>query len=349
MNKAILLILLFIAINSINLDLEAVRSNMLSRHNWYRSQHQVSNLTREPEIESIAQNYSDYLASINNLTHSSNKYLGIKLGENLYYGLKNSNIGFSSVDAWYNEVNEYDFNNPGFSGATGHFTQVVWKGSQNLGCGVGCRTDNYCYVTCNYYPPGNYLDQFGSNVFPKVNDPDNTSSDTADPDTTNPDTTNPDSSVPDTDPALETFREQITDRHNYYRAQHQVGNLQRDSTLERIAQDAAKHMVEIDNFYFTTETYNGQYIGKNLFWSWGSTPNGISQADSWYNGISSYDFNNPGYTSGAGSFTQMVWKNSQKIGCGYSCSGSQCYGCCTYYPGGNYLNSFATNVFPKAS
>jgi hypothetical protein len=33
----------------------------------------------------------------------------------------------SAVDAWYNEVQSYNFNSPGWSGATGHFTQLVWK------------------------------------------------------------------------------------------------------------------------------------------------------------------------------------------------------------------------------
>ena len=42
----------------------------------------------------------------------------------------------------------------------GHFTQVVWKGSEKLGCGVGCGSNNFCYVTCKYYPAGNNLSQF---------------------------------------------------------------------------------------------------------------------------------------------------------------------------------------------
>ena len=339
MNKALLLISLLVAINAVTLDLETVRAEMLTRHNYYRAQHQVNNLIREGEIEAIAQNYSNYLVSINSLSHSSNKYLNSKLGENLYFGPKYSTIGTNSVDSWYNEVNDYDFSNPGFKSGTGHFTQLVWKGSQKLGCGVGCGSNNYCFVTCNYYPGGNIGNQFGSNVFPKVED--STSPDTTSPDTTAPDTTDPE------DP-LEAFRLQVTERHNYYRAQHQVGNLQRDSLLEGIAQRAAEHMVEIDNFYFTTETYNGQSIGKNLFWQWGDfTGNGV--VDSWYDKVSYYDFNNPGYTSSAGSFTQLVLKNSQKIGCGYACSGKECYGCCTYYPSGNYLNSFPSNVFPKVS
>ena len=49
----------------------------------------------------------------------------------------------------------------GFTAATGHFTQVVWKSTTGLGCGfnAGCRM----YV-CNYSPPGNFLGQFDANV-----------------------------------------------------------------------------------------------------------------------------------------------------------------------------------------
>jgi len=53
---------------------------------------------------------------------------------------------------------------------TGHFTQLVWKGSKQIGCGASCNNSNKCYVTCNYYPPGNYIGQFASNVFPLKED-----------------------------------------------------------------------------------------------------------------------------------------------------------------------------------
>jgi hypothetical protein len=38
---------------------------------------------------------------------------------------------------WYDEVKFYNYNNPGFGMSTGHFTQLVWIGSNALGCGIG--------------------------------------------------------------------------------------------------------------------------------------------------------------------------------------------------------------------
>ena len=67
-----------------------------------------------------------------------------------------------------NEFGDYDFDNPGFKSGTGHFTQLVWKGSKKIGCGAACNSKNKCYVTCNYYPAGNYIGQFDKNVFRKV-------------------------------------------------------------------------------------------------------------------------------------------------------------------------------------
>jgi hypothetical protein len=51
---------------------------------------------------------------------------------------------------WYNEVKDYNFNNPGFGGSTGHFTQLVWVGTTELGCGVAISNSNKIYGVCNY-------------------------------------------------------------------------------------------------------------------------------------------------------------------------------------------------------
>ncbi len=148
-----------------SLDLEKIRKNLLSRHNKYRSQHKVGKLKRNSEIEKIAQEYSEYLAKTNSFEHSGNTYQGTKLGENLYSSYGETITGNEATDAWYNEIKDYNFKKQGFSSATGHFTQLIWKGSNEIGCGAACN--GWCYITCNYYPAGNVIGEFESNVFRK--------------------------------------------------------------------------------------------------------------------------------------------------------------------------------------
>jgi len=48
---------------------------------------------------------------------------------------------------------------------TGHFTQVVWKGSQKLGVGFAYSSDRKkVYVVAHYSPPGNFIGQYAQNV-----------------------------------------------------------------------------------------------------------------------------------------------------------------------------------------
>jgi len=70
----------------------------------------------------------------NRRQHSTNGY-----GENLYWtSLTNPNPA-DVVRAWYNEISEYNWNYPSFSKQSGHFTQLVWKSTSELGVGVARR------------------------------------------------------------------------------------------------------------------------------------------------------------------------------------------------------------------
>jgi len=84
------------------------------------------------------------------------KHSGGATGENLAAGYANAS---ASVDAWGLEREEYNWNNPGFSEATGHFTQLVWSNTTTVGCGrTSCAGENQTpgwYVVCEYFPPGN--------------------------------------------------------------------------------------------------------------------------------------------------------------------------------------------------
>ncbi len=61
----------------------------------------------------------------------------------------------------------YDFIS-GQPGSSGHFTQLVWKGSNQLGVGraEAKRDGVICtYVVARYRPAGNFLGEFNRNVF----------------------------------------------------------------------------------------------------------------------------------------------------------------------------------------
>lgn len=61
---------------------------------------------------------------------------------------------------WYdNEIIQFNYEKGGFSQKTIHFTQVVWKSSQELGIGYVRKGINI-YVVANYSPPGNYRGQY---------------------------------------------------------------------------------------------------------------------------------------------------------------------------------------------
>lgn len=130
----------------------------LQAHNTYRSLHGVSPVTWSDTVAASAQAWADTCPS----GHSGSGY-----GENIAWAT--GNISESAVvKLWYDEEPLYDYNNPGFSSNTGHFTQVVWKGTTEIGCGFksGCTTGWANVWVCQYNPPGNYIGQFTANVFP---------------------------------------------------------------------------------------------------------------------------------------------------------------------------------------
>ena len=49
--------------------------------------------------------------------------------------------------------------------AIGHFTQVVWKSTKQLGIGKAVK-GNKVYIVANYRPPGNCAAFFKDNVMP---------------------------------------------------------------------------------------------------------------------------------------------------------------------------------------
>lgn len=76
----------------------------------------------------------------------------------------------NAIKTFYDEIRYYDWGNPVFSMKTGHFTQVVWKSSTEIGVGIATYPDptygRRTAVCINYRPPGNVQGQFRQNVLP---------------------------------------------------------------------------------------------------------------------------------------------------------------------------------------
>ncbi|XP_076811653.1 uncharacterized protein LOC143458685 [Clavelina lepadiformis] len=145
-------------------------------HNMHRSSATASNMLRMTWDDDIA-NFASFYASQCNFAHSDNRDRELatsfpSLGENLYITLTSSDDWSSLrrslpsvVTAWHNEINYYDYDTQicQEEEQCGHYTQVVWANSFKVGCGAAICTsthEEFLYsmlVSCNYGPPGNFL------------------------------------------------------------------------------------------------------------------------------------------------------------------------------------------------
>ncbi|KAJ4880710.1 hypothetical protein Rs2_37765 [Raphanus sativus] len=120
-------------------------------HNNARAAVGVSPLRWNNYVASYAQHVAE-LRKGTCATHSS----GGAFGENIARG-DGSMSGVEAVAKWVNEKFDYDYDsNACASGKVcSHYTQVVWRTSEKLGC-ARVRCDNgQILVICSYDPPGN--------------------------------------------------------------------------------------------------------------------------------------------------------------------------------------------------
>jgi len=132
----------------------------LDSHNSKRQLHQVGPVTWSATVAASAQNYANTCPD----GHSSSGY-----GENLAWASYPASIE-TVVSWWYSEESKYDYANPGWQPEAGHFTQMVWKGTTEIGCGMAlCSSGDWSHVwVCQYNPPGNVIGAFAENVFPPL-------------------------------------------------------------------------------------------------------------------------------------------------------------------------------------
>ena len=158
---------------------QSQKDAMLNAHNNARSIASPTPCTPLPAmtwntvLANVAQAYADRCIYDHNKlrTEDANGAFGY-VGENLYISTNTPSNPAVSVTPWDREKQDYDYATPACAPGKvcGHYTQIVWNSSQQLGCGAklcdGATTINFPWstsrypkgyiVVCNYGPGGNF-------------------------------------------------------------------------------------------------------------------------------------------------------------------------------------------------
>lgn len=143
-------------------------TEILSAHNRYRREVGVADLTWSKEMAQLGQDWVQQgLATlgcnkIRDLDHRPNN----QAGENIAYKGASPKLNLSlkaMVDGWGDEKSNYDpATGECQGGVCGHYTQMVWANTREVGCGLAYCTDTTdddewqrASLVCNYTPAGN--------------------------------------------------------------------------------------------------------------------------------------------------------------------------------------------------
>lgn len=141
-------------------------------HNTERATVGSPSLTWSNGLAAYAQNWADTIAADCVMRHSGGRY-----GENIAAFGSSAGPPLSSpqkvVDYWSSEKSCWTYGTIEgteqcnascvaqlSSNGCGHYTQVVWKNTQRVGCGRStCKSGNWEFWVCSYDPPGNIVGQ----------------------------------------------------------------------------------------------------------------------------------------------------------------------------------------------
>lgn len=140
-------------------------------HNVYRCIHGLNNLQWDSQIARNAQEHANK-GRFEHSSPSSRFLFGQQCGENLAEGTILD--GPESSRLWYAEIRHTspwgtatDPSNG--TGVIGHYTQVVWKETTMIGCGIARSIDQDSnLIVCQYCVSGNLINAFVQNVLPPV-------------------------------------------------------------------------------------------------------------------------------------------------------------------------------------
>ncbi|CAA7037760.1 unnamed protein product [Microthlaspi erraticum] len=123
----------------------------LAVHNRARARVGVRPIKWHADVAAYARQYARRRRGDCRLVHSDGRY-----GENLA-GSTGDLSGAAAVRLWVSERSDYfyDSNTCRSGKACGHYTQVVWRNSEWVGCAKVRCNNGGTFIICSYSRPGN--------------------------------------------------------------------------------------------------------------------------------------------------------------------------------------------------
>lgn len=132
----------------------------LDFHNKVRADVGSPSLQWSPALAKYAQAWADHLAVDCKLEHRP--YSGAwaqKHGENIFWGGGEDYTVLHASESWYSEIKDFKYGVLTERNwyKTGHYTQMVWKGTTHVGIAKAVCKDGAILIVANYSPGGNYM------------------------------------------------------------------------------------------------------------------------------------------------------------------------------------------------
>lgn len=124
---------------------------MLTAHNGVRARVGTAPLAWSERLAARAGDWADTLIARGQFSHRPNS----SYGENLFEIRGARATSSQVVEAWAEEARDYDYRSNRCREVCGHYTQVVWGDTQEVGCAVARGGAREVWV-CDYDPPGNW-------------------------------------------------------------------------------------------------------------------------------------------------------------------------------------------------
>lgn len=138
-----------------------LREAMLDAHNGERAIFGHAALVWDDALAADAARYAAEMAQTGVYHHSKKSSRAIPSGENLWMGPRRLYSYRVMAQAFLDEKKMFiptaklpDFSTSGYWQEVAHYTQMIWRGTQKVGCAVGDGRD-YEYLVCRYFPAGN--------------------------------------------------------------------------------------------------------------------------------------------------------------------------------------------------